>query len=322
MGFDLASIVDAAITTIRKIQIEIQRDVLEDPSSTFEPARIGRRGKQLLAVDLVAERNAARQLRRKLGQYRPFSVGEESLSDPRLDLSDKNTLVVLMDMVDGTDLLARGLGNWCSAMVFYYPPENRIIASFVGLPDDGVYYVTEASARPVKYRFHGKPKVVPISGPSRVRNLASASIAFYGQKVPNLLSAMGHQRFLISLRRLLKAKGRHLKTRIYNLAGNPMMMRLIDGHVRIDAVFDLEGQAPHDVVPGAFIAQKANAVLSDLQGRSIDLARILRRPADPKLHIRYLVASTKKLSRELLRYLRPKSQPKSTRQSGGRTVKR
>jgi hypothetical protein len=53
-----------------------------------------------------------------------------------------------------------------------------------------------------------------------------------------------------------------VKFRFYNLAGNPMMVRLADGI--IDVVFDLKGQRPHDVVPGAFIAMMAGALLWDI----------------------------------------------------------
>jgi hypothetical protein len=47
-----------------------------------------------------------------------------------------------------------------------------------------------------------------------------------------------------------------------------MTVKLVDHEVRaakgIDAVFDVRGQNTHDVVPGAFLAMKAKAVMKNL----------------------------------------------------------
>jgi fructose-1,6-bisphosphatase/inositol monophosphatase family enzyme len=56
--------------------------------------------------------------------------------------------------------------------------------------------------------------------------------------------------------------------RFYDFAGNPMMARLGEGIV--DVVFDKNGQAPHDVVPGAYIAKKAGGVMKDFDGKMLD----------------------------------------------------
>jgi len=267
--FDLGRIVNAAIRTIREVQISIRDYIIKNPGAAFDPAQLGRRGKPLLTIDLYAEVATQLALYRRLERYNPYAIGEETLRDESLDLSVLSNLVVLMDMVDGTDLLERGLSNWCSALVFYFPPERRILASFVGIPEDGVYFATEdmtEQKQPLKRLFYGEPKERSVSGPSNIESLDSASIAYYGQKINNFLSISSHQNFTSHLKSL-----NNPKTRIYNLAGNPMMMKLIDGHTKIDAVFDLEGQAPHDVVPGVYIAQKAGAVFCDLSGKSIDL---------------------------------------------------
>jgi fructose-1,6-bisphosphatase/inositol monophosphatase family enzyme len=299
MNFDLDLITQAAVKTIRRTQNFIRDWVSTYPDRSFESLRIGRRKKPLLAVDLIAEDYASHELKTKLKAYDIFTIGEESLSNENLDLSAEKRLVVLMDMVDGTDLLERGLSNWCSAMVVYFPPERRIVASFVGIPDDSVYYATDGDeSRPSRFLFHiaqGRDRLVSIKGPSNIENLKSACLAFYGQKVRNFLSVAAHARFISYLTEIVKAD---VSARIYNLGGNPMMMKLIDGH-GIDAVFDVEGQAPHDVVPGAFIAQKAKAYFSDLDGNAIDLHQILIRPADPQSRIRYLITSTERLSKEL-----------------------
>lgn len=298
--FDLELITKIAIKTIRNVQIFIRDYVIAHPDRAFERGRMGRRQKPLLTIDLVAESNATYELEKKFGASEILPIGEESLSDENLNLSNEKRLVVLMDMVDGTDLLERGLSNWCSAMVFYYPPEQRIIASFVGIPEDSVYYATEEpESKPRRFLFHvtqGMNRLIDIRGPSNVESLGSASIAFYGQKIKNFLSVARHKEFISHLEKTVTNNG---STRIYNLAGNPMMMKLIDGHTRIDAVFDVGGQAPHDVVPGAYIAQKAQAVFCNFEGNQIDLAKALLRPADPNSRICYLVTSTKSLAQEL-----------------------
>jgi fructose-1,6-bisphosphatase/inositol monophosphatase family enzyme len=299
MEFDLEEIVSVAFHTIRETQLFIRDELNDLPfSSPFEVAFVGTRKKQLLHIDLLAEKNTQHALRRRLKRYPLYTIGEESLNNEQLNLTNQDKLVVLMDMVDGTDLLERGLSNWCSAMIFYYPPQRRIVASFVALPDECVYYATEKHDEPVyKIPFHGR-KPVKVTGPSKVRNLKSASVAFYGQKIKNYLSVATHKNFCSHLEDIQQKTSR-LKTRIYNFAGNPFMIRLIDGHTRIDAVFDIQGQAPHDVVPGAFIAKKAGAIFRDIDGNEIDLGNSLLRPADPKSRIRYIVASTEKLYSEL-----------------------
>lgn len=300
MDYDIPSIVDGAIKSIRSVQIFIKDYTINYPTKAFDTFE--KKGKRLVRVDALAEGFTEVQLFHKLKQslgYDFISFGEESLYED-LDLSTEERLVILMDMIDGTDLLERELSNWCSAMVFYYPLEQRILASFVARPDDNyIYFASEDSEVAYKCPIRGKGDTKVLRGPSDIRSLDVASIAFYGQKVLNFLSVTTNERFLSGLKKLYEEKGRTLRTRIYNLAGNPMMMRLIDGNPKIDAVFDLEGQAPHDVVPGAYIAQKAKAVFCDLQGKPIDLDKALLRPADPSSRISYIVASTEELSKEL-----------------------
>src|SRR5262249_40843487 len=149
------------------------------------------------------------------------------------DLSLEDGLVVLMDMIDGTDLLERRLSNWCSGMVFFEPRAKRIRASFVGMPDDGVYFATDDSEHAFKQPFGRESErkrarhLKRVTGPSQVKSADQASIAFYGQKLRNLVSTIDSPGFRRLLEGLSKSAGR-AGARFYNLAGNPMMIKMID----------------------------------------------------------------------------------------------
>lgn len=88
-----------------------------------------------------------------------------------------------------------------------------------------------------------------------------------------------------------------------------MMMRLVDGHKRIDCVFELRGQYAHDAVPGLYIAVKAGALLFDPNGVRItdaDLANKLMKPASnkPEDKLCYLLCATQELGQHLLSQMR------------------
>jgi fructose-1,6-bisphosphatase/inositol monophosphatase family enzyme len=308
MEFDLECIADVGCTTILEVQKKIQGMVIDAPARALDPVIVGSRKKPALRVDVFAEDYTEAELRKRLNRYRPRVIGEESLMREDLDLSNEDRLVVLLDMLDGTDLLERGLSNWCSAMVFYYPPEHRILASFVGIPNDAVYFAIEDRATPVrKFLWHvrrGQPRVINVTGPSSITRLHEASLSFYGQQPANFMSVAGHARFAAKMAELATIHDESLnRMRIYNLAGNPMMMKLIDGSKRIDAVFDLRGQLPHDMVPGTYIAQRAGAILCGLDGQPVveeDLARMLLRPAHRGSKKPYLLAATEGLKQEFL----------------------
>lgn len=308
MEFDLECIADVGCTTILEVQQKIQGMVNDAPARALDPVIVGTRKKPALRVDVFAEDYTEAELRKRLNRYRPRVVGEESLMREDLDLSHEDRLVVLLDMLDGTDLLERGLSNWCSAMAFYYPPEHRILAAFVGIPNDAVYFATEDHTTPVrKFLWHvrrGQPRVINVTGPSSVTDIGQASLSFYGQQPVNFMSVAGHARFAAKMAELDAIQEEALKRmRIYNLAGNPMMMKLIDGSKRIDAVFDLLGQLPHDMVPGTYIAQRAGAILCGMDGTRIteeDLARMLIKPAHSGSRRPYLLAATEGLKQDFL----------------------
>jgi len=306
--FDLSIIAKAAVRTIHRVQKTVTRYAASDPEGAFKRTKIGEWGKPLLAIDLFAEMNAKAELYRALGTAGLLVLGEESLLDESIDLSRETRIVALIDMIDGTDLFERNLSNWCSAMVFHHPAEKRILAAFVGIPNDGVYYAMAAQDGAFRCSFAGPSTQAQVIGPSRTTSIQDSSIAFYGQKVGGFLSLTRthFQDFLETVRADCYRQKQELHTRIYNLAGNPMAIRLISGPTRIDALFDLNGQAPHDIVPGAYIAEKAGASFCGLNGESIDLNGLVERPAHRESRLRYILAATPELSLQLQTYLKPK----------------
>ena len=339
MEFDVDLITEIARKTIQFVQNGALQRARVDPGRSFNPMRSQRSDgtwKDHLGVDWQAELEAAEFLHHHLRKLDPLVLGEESSDAPAqltkdLDLTDtrfRDRLVVLLDMIDGTDLFERGLSNWCSAMIFYHPattPEDRIIAAFVGLPKEAIYYARRDQKGVFKYSIPQRQKpddATSVPGPSTIKDVESASVAFYGQKSNHLLSVavkeklteqQGRKRSRMVLhpfaRNLWAQHRRNQKRnhkprfRIYNLAGNPIMMRMIDGPKKIDAVFELLGQYPHDAVPGLYIAQKAGAIVRSPEGNEIgpvDLSEALLRPASDEHKIRYVLASTHELAAEII----------------------
>jgi fructose-1,6-bisphosphatase/inositol monophosphatase family enzyme len=246
--------------------------------------------------------------------------GEESIADCKqkgneeLDFRGETRTVALLDMIDGTDLVYRDLSNWCSAIVFFYPPEREILAALVGTPT-GLAYCADTSeafsmklCRKTHFKISFRDKKT-LKVPPHQPRLDQSGVCFYGQKSRNLLSLSG-SRFPAALR----VGGFNLDSmftsfteakppfRIYNLGGNPMMVKVADGTMQ--AVFELLGQKPHDVVPGAYIARMAGAVVKDLDGTDLDIEGGLMQPNIGDL--RYIIASSESLYSELLGHLRPR----------------
>lgn len=307
----IPDLVAVGVHATRSVLFDVVDAVTNDPETALEPDRLGKRRKKALRIDAYAEDTYKRVLRRyHRGAFADIDFfGEESLRNPELDLSDHGGIVVLVDAIDGTDLLERGLSNWCCASIFFKPSAEegrRILAAFVGLPDGTVYYATADHRKPLVTR--GRTMGAgPVCGVSRRRGLAQASIYFYGQKLKNFRSVT-HDGFAQRLSDVCEGT-KEDRLRIYNLAGTPMMARMTDHRVReangIDAVFDVFGQQPHDVVPGAYIAKKAGAIIRDLDGGDISfvkLEELLLRPA--KLRLQYVLAVTSTLAAQITECIR------------------
>jgi fructose-1,6-bisphosphatase/inositol monophosphatase family enzyme len=321
-----------AIAVMHDVLVSIERDtdVKTGDSRALQEVETTKEDNITREADETAE-GAARFLLKKYLRNTPYANslevwGEESIcekSQESLSFRSKTKTVALLDMIDGTDLVNRHLGNWCAAMAFIYPPQKEILASVIALPTRE-FYVAEQGKQP--YKVHLRTDAAKISpgllsertelklNPDRVLNLTEAAVCFYGQKAANLLTVfksllpmspasreaakVGDQNVNCRLGEYLyKMSASKPRMRIYTLAGNPMMVRVADG--TIDAVFELRGQKPHDVVPGAFIAKQANAVFWDLDGNDIDIAEAALDPNASNL--RYVLAGSKSLAEQVLR---------------------
>jgi fructose-1,6-bisphosphatase/inositol monophosphatase family enzyme len=298
------------IRVAKDTALAIQEHIRADPNSALEQTLRGKRKKKCLVIDSVAEMDCRKAIgTADGGKFKKWEFhGEEKLRDRNLDLSKKKTVCVLADAVDGTDLLERGLSNWCSCLVFFDPRKRRgrqLVASFVALPNGEVYHARCDKKGAFVTARDGT--VGPVAGPSNVKRLADASICFYGQKLRNLKATVTTL-FIERLEKALVKTVRDVRKadlRIYNLAGIPMMMKLIDHRTKeartIDGVFDIEGQMPHDVVPGAFIAMKGGATIKTIDGSDLsfaELEELLLKPAASEL--KYVLASTEALANAIV----------------------
>jgi fructose-1,6-bisphosphatase/inositol monophosphatase family enzyme len=247
-----------------------------------------------------------------------FFLGEErpSKTAANQDLSSYTGLVALVDAIDGSDLFERRFGNWCCASVFFRPNAavgSRIEAAFVGLPSRDVYYATSSSDRAWVKRPSGVTEMTP--GTSGCRYIKTASLCFYGQKVKNLLTVTDRLRL-----RSLKGK-KYGDVRIYNLAGIPLLVRMID-HVApgvrgIDMVFEISGQQPHDAIAGLFIAKKGGATIVTLDGEELTYERMeeaLLHPGHPRMT--YVAAATLGLAHEFIKLIKLPRRPKRRKPNG------
>jgi len=243
-------------------------------------------------IDKTAHNYTVLTLRAQFGESL-FVYGEEARTPA--SLKNCRPTVAIIDAVDGTDLLARRFANWCSAMIFFHPKQHRILAAIVGHSSGDIYYASSKGA--FKRTSDGKKKLLKRNPDERLA-LSQASVCFYGQKPRSFLNLGKYQSgvFLSKLGEFaaLAEKKKSLDFRLYNFAGNPMMVKMPERTV--DVVFEVSGQRAHDVIPGVYIAMQAGAIFTDLNGSPIDPVTALE---TPKEKIRYILSATKSLATEM-----------------------
>jgi fructose-1,6-bisphosphatase/inositol monophosphatase family enzyme len=300
------------------INHKIRTAVEDDPKEAFEQYYKPAIGKWLMSVDMTAEKD----FMNLLNDVKNIRVlGEETIG-AGTDFTGEQRVCVLVDMVDGTDLLQRGFSNWCSAVVVFRPNNHRIEGSFVALADGTFYYATDTDGA----FFAGKDgKQIKLNVSGKLKRLKEATICMNNQKSARLLKFMKLYSRNTRFKKWLDDNAAGAKSyassvneppqgfRFYNLAGNPMLARVARGDV--DAVIELVGQKPHDLIPGAFIAMKAGAVFGLVKERRIlsqeKLTDLLLTPA--LTTVSYIVASTEHLYYEIFDLLQPVSRRGSLR---------
>ena len=312
---------------IRKTQLFVLGEIESNPDAFKTHWIVGKRGtkKPMAWVDAQAENFFKNLIRKQFSDDVVHVLGEESLEDhPRLQ-NDTRTCVIV-DMIDGTDLLQRDFGNWCSAVVVCTPLQRRIDAGYVAIRSvlsNTLYYAIgdRKPKRLVLSETRLNLAASQLKGPRAHCALDNASICTYGQKhfavsrLSEVCRALG-EKWLGELqardKELRNSASGEIGFRLYNFAGNPMMARLADGIV--DAVIELGGQMPHDVVPGAFIALRAGASLRDIHDREITvhyLGESLLDPAGNRL--KYVLAANPALQEEIQAHLNVLHRPENNR---------
>lgn len=312
--FTAADLQEVGIVAIERVLRAVSEQMSAQPDVSLRTVTIESSNKKALVVDLQAEDTFATTVRtfknKRFAEVEIF--GEERLGREKIALHDHPGTCVLVDAIDGTDLFERGLGNWCSAAIFFTPSNpvgRRIRTAVVGLPDRSIYFASDEEEGVFVKRPRGETTLV--NGPSKNTNLRSASICFYGQKQKNFMAVASLPLWGLLVEPSVDGQNQPPdKARIYDLAGIPMMMKLIDpicaGAASIDAIFDLPGQKPHDVVPGAFLAKKAGATLLNLDGTELTyehLEEVMLEPNNRRL--KYILTSTNELAQQFISALAP-----------------
>ena len=275
--------------------------------------------KAALRIDHNAEERCIEEFRERC-KSSLFIIGEESLNeltdDENLRTCSSGKICVLVDMVDGTDLLEMNIPMWCSAIVIVNPTTPKILGAVVGQASGEIYFTNSVQdgsfvSRAPSMDLNVAPTSSPLKGPSNVETLDSATVSFYGQKAKSFLSVSKKTVFHEMLEQQGNSDAQGF--RIHTLSGNPFMVKLADrarnssGKIigrGIDAVFEISGQYMHDLAPGLFIAKKAGAYACDLDGKEITYESLAEALLTPTRKMKYVLASTQRLADELVKALK------------------
>jgi 3'-phosphoadenosine 5'-phosphosulfate (PAPS) 3'-phosphatase len=293
-------------------------------------------GEHTSSVDRRVE-DAVRDVFLSRYKERVHVEGEESLKYKAFT-GWKTRYCVLVDAVDGTDLVAMGVDLWCSAIAIYDHSHRRVLGSIVGLPS-GAICATRVDRKkawfvPDQRNVDGAwlesnaqvgalPTDQILAGCSGTKDPLKAHIAYYGQKPDSFLAVATNRKFLEFLQKVdgKRKRGHKSKVRIYNFAGNPIMVKLADRKMGrsdqpvadgVDIIFEIRGQKAHDFVPGAYIATQMGAHLCDLSGALISESDLGTKVEYPCSKTVYLLAATRQLALAFVQSLSPAESPAGT----------
>lgn len=315
----LETAVRASIDTRREVVKALERGTGQRHPTQSAPDG---KTKQMLAIDQAAEDRCIKILTDRFGDEEIRVLGEESLWPEKfrlLDLSKQHLegygedihlvegpekrMVAIVDMIDGSDLVERNLGNWCAAMIFFKPwPIPKILFSMVHHADGRLYGADGEGTFLLKCTLSGAERLGTLKGPEKRKlqkehlqlelpeEVRQIAICFYAQKYQHLTTVPPR------LSTWLRTSPAADRIRIYNLAGNPMMARLANGE-NIHVVFEHRGQFAHDAAPGAYIGLRSGAHLVNFDGANItieSIAQYLMKPSASRFQ--YVLASTEELA--------------------------
>lgn len=312
------------IQRVAKIHAEILEEVQTSPAKAFDRRWVKRDGGLKLKLMTHIDEDAEDAFQASIEKDFKGEVvlwGEES-TKPSINLNNEERPCILVDMIDGTDLLERGFSNWCSAIVIFTPSKKRIDGAYVAVQlglTNYMYYALGPEDNAFKIEYKETDGVWSCGEDIKLKlaidkdkSLEDASVCSYGQKSSNLLELLklnNKHKFIQMLNDNIKRQkqikesneANEVKFRFYNLAGNPMMAKLAEGVV--DVVFDIKGQEPHDVVPGAFIAMKAGALLWDIkEGKALSDSSLIMKILNPDpgdSRIKYALAANQRMLEEM-----------------------
>jgi fructose-1,6-bisphosphatase/inositol monophosphatase family enzyme len=308
----------------RTVNREMRHLMTQSRGRAFERVHMPRQRKSGLRIDLFAEDLFRKEIAKRYG--RNVSVlGEESLT--WAESLAENPIVVLLDVLDGSDLLELEIGEYCTAATAFNasdPGLVTILGSVVRLANGRVYaacdewpdvFVAQDSG-PTSRKLAWRP----VSGPSQVRRLKESTVSVYAQKPEWFCPLTYSKRFIARVKEF--ANDPDSEFRIHTLGGNPIMAMLSDrqGHHGrgFDAVFEVHGQPPHDVVPGVYIAKRAGARFYEFGrgGQETTISELAEHLLEPqKYALRYVLAGTEALGRELLGLLDEEIDAEDVRQA-------
>jgi len=327
----LERLVPLCITAVRHAQSWIASQLRYSPEIALSriPDPDKDPNNQPLRVDYFAE-DYCRGVLEKASKGQIVAVGEESLARrPDLhDLGHHTKIIALMDIIDGTDLLLRRFGNWCSALVLFHPPEKRILATFVADHEGNIFFADVKGAyflpKPGRIRL-GQAKSLHTtrgpkdrdeayvrffrnheSGPLSVALLEDASVCYVGQKPKQFLAgSSGFSGFVHTLAAQIERKAAPIpQFRIYNFGGIPMMPKVANG--MLDAVVSVEPSKPHDIVAGAYIALQAGCFMGDSGGNAIAVETLGEWLVHPNKDApTYILAANEKLYSQMQKLIKP-----------------
>ena len=185
----------------------------------------------------------------------------------------KAEYAVHLDAIDCTFLALRGLPGACVAASVFGIEDMNPIAAIIGDYSSGdAYWATDGGSF-----LNGKP-----IRPSTVRKLRDAYVTTCYGKASRFASILDKRGFAGTV------------FWFGTTSGMLDMARVAAG--QIDAYFDLMlGYKIYDFAAGAFIAEKAGAVVTNEEGRP------LRYPRDPTKRTKFIIAATDGLLQDILK---------------------